>query len=265
MNNDVISFQNFSFTYRTHPVLENVNLAIAAGVYVSIIGPNGAGKSTLLKCLNRIVKGGRGAIEILGKDIHGYSQKQIGRFIAYVSQIHEQMIPYTVFEFVLMGRYPYLSPFMPIGRKQKTIVEEALAMLHIEEFAGRPMTDLSGGERQKVYLAAAFAQQPQILLLDEPTAHLDPKYHIEIQQLISKISKKQKITVLHVTHDLNHIFYWSEQVVAIKEGRVLFDGPAGQVLTKDNLNRLFQTEFLIAPHPESNIPFIVPEIHSHAD
>ena len=256
---EAVKISQFSFYYGQKVILHDIDLSVKEGEYVSIIGPNGAGKSTLLKCLNRIIKGGHGSIELFGKDLQEYSQKELGRLIGYVSQTREQVFPYTVSEFVLMARYPYLSPLSRVSKEDTRVVEEALSMTNTTDFAHRKVSTLSGGERQKVYLAGALAQQPKILLLDEPTTHLDPRYHADIQQTISKICVRLKMTILHVTHDFSHIAFWSRKVIAIKGGRVHSIGTPDEILTRDRLKDIFETDFLLIPHPATRHNIIVAE------
>lgn len=259
MNNAAITIEQFSFNCGPKEILHDINLSVEEGEYVSIIGPNGAGKSTLLKCINRIIRGGRGAMELFGKDVQKYSQKELGRLIGYVSQTREQVFPYTVLEFVRMARYPYSSPLSRVSKEDTRVVEEAMAMTDTTDFAQRKVSTLSGGERQKVYLAGALAQQPKILLLDEPTTHLDPRYHAEIQQAISGICARLKMTILHVTHDFCHIAFWSRKVIAIKAGCVHATGTPDEILTRERLKDIFETDFLLIPHPSTHHNIIVAE------
>lgn len=260
MNKQAIVIDRCSFSYGTKKVLDNVSFFVQEGEYVSIIGSNGAGKSTLLKCINRIIKGATGSIEILGKPLSQYTQKELAQKVSYVSQNHDQVFPYTVYEFVLMGRYPYLSPFSRISKKDKEAVEEALALTGSSQFIHRKVFSLSGGERQKVYLAGALVQEPRILLLDEPTTHLDPKYQIEIQKTIINICSKLRIAVLHVTHDLAHLFFWSHKILALKSGQLIFNGIPEDILNDENLKTIFDAEFLLAAHPSSNQKIILPKV-----
>lgn len=256
---DAVNIRGFFFNYGPKEILRDINLSIGQGEYVAMIGPNGAGKSTLLKCLNRIARGGRGSVELFGKDLNQYSQKEIGRLIGYVSQNREQEFPYTVFEFVLMARYPYLTPLARVSKEDQRVVAQVLEMTGMREFAQRKVSTLSGGERQKVYLAGALAQQPKILLLDEPTTHLDPKYHSEIQSTISRICTDSKITILHVTHDFSHIAFWSRRVIAIKGGGVHSSGTPDEILTANSLKDIFEIDFLLVPHPSTRHNIIVVE------
>ena len=260
LNQNALTVTNFSFSYNTRPILREVSFSVACGDYVSIIGPNGVGKSTLLKSMVRILQGGTGTIEVLGKPLAQYSQKELGRCISYVSQTHDTVFPYTVREFVSMGRYPYMNPLSRLTKDDQRVIDEVMRQTGVDCFAERSVATLSGGERQKVYIAGALAQQPRILLLDEPTTHLDPKYHADIQQTISRIAREQGITVLHVTHDLNHIQYWSHQVIALKEARVIFQGSPKEVLTKENLKAIFDVNFMLIDDPHSQKKIVVTDM-----
>lgn len=254
-----LSVENLSFSYNGRQTLQDIFLNIEEGEYVSVIGPNGAGKSTLLKCINRILKAPEGTVKLFGREVSAYGQKEIGRLTGYVAQNCDHLFPYSVYEFVLMGRYPYLRPLSRASGEDKKIVEETLRVTGTAGFASRQVRHLSGGERQKVYLAGALAQRPKILLLDEPTAHLDPKFHMEIQQLITQIAREFGITVLHVTHDLNYILSWSTKVVAVNGGRCALEGRPQEVLTRENLRKIFDTEFFLLDHPSRPVRIIVPE------
>jgi len=260
MEKEILSIQDLSFSYGTNKTLDRVSLSVTEGEYVSIIGPNGAGKSTMLRCLNRIIKGGEGKVTLCGRDLHACDQKELGRMIGYVSQNRDHTFPYTVYEFVMMGRYPYLSPLSRVSKKDKEAVDQALLMTGTTLFAHRKVHSLSGGERQKVYLAGALAQQPKILFLDEPTTHLDPRYQVEIQQTIAGLCA-QGMTILHVTHDLNHIFFWSHKVLALKEGRVHTIGLPVEVLTRENLKAIFDTDFILLSDPTTDQTVILPKVH----
>ena len=254
-----LRIEGFSFSYNKKKIIDDISLSVQAGEYVSIIGANGAGKSTLIKCINRILKDGKGKIEIFGEEIKKFSQKILGQLIGYVPQSSEPSFSYTVREFVTMGRYPYLNPFTKISKDDKKVVDEVIEMTALEAVAERSLQHLSGGEKQKVYIAACLAQQPKILLLDEPTNHLDPRHQLDIQRTISDISKKLGITILQITHDLNHCVYWSQKIIALKEGKVVGDGPPHHVITTSTLRKIFDTDFHIISDPLSKRKIVVPK------
>ena len=254
----VLDVRGFSFRLGRKEILRDVSFSAARGEYLSIVGPNGAGKTTLLKCVDRLLVGGTGRIDVFGRPLESYAQKELARRISYVPQADGRVIPFTVRQFVLMGRYPYLSPFSSIDKEGRNAVDEALDMTGSAEFADRRLDTLSGGERQKVYVAAALAQGSDILLLDEPTTFLDYRHQAEIRDLLSRVNQQSKATIVCVTHDLNRAVLDSDRIVALGAGRVLFSGPPAEIMKSDVLERLFQTPFLLTPHPQTAIPVIVP-------
>ena len=259
-NKNILKIDDFSFSYNGENVIEAINLSFQEGDYVSIIGPNGAGKSTLLKCINRILTGGQGHIELYGKELRKYSQKSLAQLVGYVPQTVEPVFSYSVREFVSMGRYPYLKPFARLSKDDENVVDEAIRITGLSSFVHRNINQLSGGEKQKVYIAACLAQQPKILLLDEPNNHLDPKHRIEVQQTISDISRKLNITIVHVTHDLSHITYWSQKIVALHDGKIAFAGPPQDLISTDCLKKLYDTNFHLIPDPKTEETIIIPSV-----
>jgi len=211
----------------------------------------------LLKCVNRILCADKGRIELFGRNINEHSQKDLGRMIGYVPQTQEYAFSYTVREFVTMGRYSYLSAFSGISGHDRTIVDEAIELTGLNAFRERTIHQLRGGEKQKVYIAACLAQQPKILLLDEPTNHLDPKHQFDVQRTIADISSKFNCTIVQVTHDLSHIAHWSQKIIAMNEGRIVFNGPPDDVITSPNLRKLYNAEFHLIPDPDSKQTMII--------
>lgn len=254
----VLDVREFSFRLGRKEILRDVSFTAACGEYLSIVGPNGAGKTTLLKCIDRLLVGGTGRIEIFGRPLESYRQKDLARRISYVPQADGRVIPFTVRQFVLMGRYPYLSPFSSIDKEGRRAVDDALQMTHSAELADRRLDTLSGGERQKVYIAAALAQGADILLLDEPTTFLDYRHQAEIRDLLSRVNQQSKATIVCVTHDLNRAVLDSDRIVAIVAGRVLFSGTPAEIMKPDVLETLFRTPFVLTPHPQAAIEVIVP-------
>ena len=224
------------------------------------MGPNGAGKSTLLKCLMQIYRGGSGELLVQGRRIDQFGQKELATKISYVPQTVRERLPFSVHEFVCMGRYPYTSPFSPLDTKDLEIADCALDLTGMSSFRHRQMDSLSGGERQKALLAAALAQETEILLLDEPTAFLDPKHEDEIYHLLSKINRQDGKTILIVTHDINHAALMSDHILAMKNGSVTFFGESQAFMQPEVLEALFDKRFLLIPHPKTGTPVVISDV-----
>jgi ABC-type cobalamin/Fe3+-siderophores transport system ATPase subunit len=254
----VLEAKNFSFSIGEKEILRDVSFAVRRGEYVAIAGPNGAGKTTLLKCFDRIFTGGAGELLIDGISRDRFRQKAIARLVAYVPQADSRTIPFTVEQFLLMCRYPYLSPFASVKKTDRLAVSEAMMQTNTAQFAGRPISTLSGGERQKVYIAAALAQGAHIWLLDEPTTFLDYNRQNEILSLLASVNKDFGVTILAVTHDLNHAVLEADRVVALKAGVVVFNGEPTGIMKHDVLEQIYDTPLLMVEHPLKNISMIVP-------
>jgi len=239
-------------------ILREIGFCVAAGERLSVIGPNGAGKTTLLKCLLRIVPAHAGRILVAGRPLADYSQRELAQQMSYVPQLEGRFFPYTVREFVTMGRYPYLRPFRSVTREDERAVAEALERTATAAFVERRLETLSGGERQKVFIAAALAQQARILLLDEPTAFLDYRHQVEVERILHDVNRDTGVTVVAVTHDLNGALAWSERVLALKDGTVAFDGPVQDLVQGGALERIYGIGFCQAEHPDGGPPLLVP-------
>ena len=257
MSQSVYTLENLHYTIAKTSILSDVSLTVQQGSCLAIIGPNGAGKTTLLKCLNRILRPDSGTISLNGTPLQKLDQRTIARQVAYVPQASSIPFTMTVFDFVLLGRYPHLSPFTTISAEDKTAVEDALRITGIDAFRDRQLDTLSGGERQTAYIAAALAQGGDTLLLDEPTTYLDYAHQMDVLALIGKLHKKENKTVILVTHDINHAIAVSDHIVALREGRVIFNDTPEALLEGDTLRTIYDTEFEIHPR-EAAAPIVVP-------
>ncbi|HKL21367.1 MAG TPA: ABC transporter ATP-binding protein [Tichowtungia sp.] len=224
-------------------ILRGISMSVRSGEYVSIIGPNGAGKSTLMRCLLGMYPY-EGSVKISGSECEQTDPKELAKTVSYVPQTHDIEFPLPVFDFVMMGRYPYLSPLAPAQKKDIDAVEKAMEITGTTVFRDRLMRTLSGGERQKVYIAAALAQETPIMLLDEPATFLDWKHQADIMQLLKKINTDCGATVLAVNHDLNSAAHWSDRIIALKDGSVLLDGIPEKIIQPGPLKQLFETVFI---------------------
>lgn len=256
----ILEVKNFHYFFDGRPVLADLNFSLPAGAYLSIIGPNGAGKTTLLKCLLRLHESGhsQGRILVKQKDLGRYRQKDLARLLSYVPQAGGWIPPFSVREFVSLSRYARKSLNGP-GRDGQAAVEQALAMTGLNNLAERPLRTLSGGERQKAYLAAALAQEAQIMLLDEPAAALDPKQAAEVNSLLRQLNQEQSLTMLTVTHNLSHPFYMDSQVLLLGQGRQVYFGPAAGLADLSLLNQTYGHEFTLFSHPVTGRPAILSE------
>jgi len=258
--NVVLETRKFSYRVGDKEILRDVSFQIRRGEYVSIVGPNGAGKTTLLKSLDRLIMDGSGDIEICGIPRKKWLQKDLARLVTFVPQADSRMVPFTVEQFLLMCRYPYLSPFATVGENDRKVVHEAMVGTDTLLFAKRRLDTLSSGERQRVYIAAALAQGAHIWLLDEPTTFLDYHHQEEILSLIALANKRYDVTVVIVTHDLNHAVLESDRILGLRDGQLVFYGPPDQTMKPDVLQRIYGTPLLMVEHPHAKLPMIVPRM-----
>ena len=239
-------------------ILRGISLEIREGEYLSILGPNGSGKTTLLKCLIRILKGHSGMIRIAGRRVETFPQRELARLIAYVPQADGHSSPLTVEEFLFLARYPYLSPFANTGPIDQDAVRLALETTEIGHLASRSLATLSGGERQKAFIAAALAQDTKVILLDEPTTFLDPKHDAEIRRLLGRINRERGVTLVSVTHDINAAILAGGRIAALKNGTLVFCGEPRAFLQQDVLKDLYGTAFCFVVHPETGTRLVLP-------
>jgi iron complex transport system ATP-binding protein len=222
-----LTVANIDFSYSSHPVLSDVNFSLNPGEVMCVLGVNGAGKSTLLKCLNRILRPQRGSVLVEGEDLLLMSQNGVARRMGYVPQRHPET-RMSVFEAVLMGRKPHIR--WSLAADDYTLVENIIMQMGISHLAMRPVSDLSGGELQKVIIARALAQSPAILLLDEPTSNLDLKNQLEVMRLICRIVETRNLSAVVAIHDLNIAMRFADRFVFLKDQRI------HAVATKDDLD-----------------------------
>ncbi len=225
-------------------ILGPLDLAVGRGESLAVVGPNGAGKTTLLRLLAGVLSPSEGTRRFAGLPFEEHTRKGLARRIAYVPQLRPVRVPLTVEEVVLLGRYPHLGALqLAPARHDFEAVAEALAVVEIEPLRHRPVDELSGGERQAVYIAAALAQEAEVLILDEPTTHLDPRHQREIAALVPRLRRDAGRTVITATHDLNFAALTASRIVALQEGRVLASGSPAEILSPEVLEALFHAPF----------------------
>ncbi len=245
------------FSYLDGLILHDINLSIKTGEMVGLLGPNGSGKTTLIKLASGILKPNQGEIKLDGSSLSRLSRKSVARSLAVVPQQFHIPYAFTVGEIVMLGRIPFLKAFAEESKVDRQSVSSALELIGISELKERRFDELSGGERQKVILAMALAQQPRLLLLDEPTTHLDIAHQVEILELVRKLNVEQGITVISAMHDLNLASLYFDRLILLKKGRVWADGTPAQVLTEDIIRDVFSASVRVEPHPVTGAPHII--------
>jgi len=239
--NTILEFEHINFSYeRSSPFIDGISFSVSNGEFIGLLGANGSGKSTILKLAGGILKASNGRINLWGKSIQSYKNKDRAKLLSYLPQILDMNIPFTVKELVSMGLYPYDIP-------PELTVDEALEMVGLGDKAESLITNLSGGERRRVYIAMTLLQGAGLLLLDEPLANLDIKYQIEFLKLLRILQKERNIAVFMALHDIN-IALQFEKIILIKEGKVLSIGKPEAVLTEDLLKLAFDVEVEIRRH-----------------
>ncbi|WP_457573108.1 ABC transporter ATP-binding protein [Desulfolithobacter sp.] len=228
--------------YNGRAVLEGIDLEFGVGQFISLLGPNGAGKTTLLRTLSRHLAPVRGSIRVMGRSLAELRQMELARTMAVV--LTERVAPplFSAFQFVALGRYPYTGFLGRLQKRDQEIVHRALEAVHARDLAEREFASLSDGERQKVLVARALAQEPAILLLDEPTAHLDLRHRLEVMAILRDLCRSQGITVLASLHDVDIAAKVSDQVILVRDGAVTDQGSPEEVLCQENVARLYDLD-----------------------
>jgi iron complex transport system ATP-binding protein len=257
----MIKVEKLSFSYNGNYVINDINFIAKRGEFVGILGPNGAGKSTLLKLIDRLIIPQSGNIYIEERLIKNFSRKELAQKIAFVQQDFKTAFNFTVLDIVLMGRYPHQESYFTYNKHDKEIVVKAMEATDCEHLMSRDFYSLSGGERQRVVLASALAQEPDILLLDEPTTALDLKHQIHFYKIIRKLQSENNMTILNVTHDINLLIQFCDRFIIIKDGHVVSDGGIADIIRKEILQEVYGTSLEMIIHPQSKRPVVLPTFY----
>ena len=250
----IISAENISFSYAAKPVMERVSFSIDEAQIVAIIGPNGSGKTTLLKIINGTLFPNAGRMLIDDKETNRWSRKEIARKVAIVPQETAVTFPFYAEEIVLMGRFPHLSNYRFEDKKDYRIVREAMEKTDTLAFASRRFHELSAGERQRVLIARALAQEPEVLLLDESTVFLDLKHQAQFLTLLRQLNTAQKLTVIFVTHDVNLAAQNANSIILLDSGKIYAIGMPAEVITAVNIKEVYDVNALIDQNPHDGSP-----------
>ena len=236
---DCITVDNLTFAYDKRVIFNDLSVAFPQGGFCSILGPNGSGKTTLLKCVVGLLQPGGGTITLNGRALTEYKKTELAREIAYVPQYQDIVFDISVFDYVMLGRNPYQTPWEMQRLEDKEVVEEMLQRCKVWNYRDSLMQALSGGERQRVMVARAMAQQTGIMLLDEPLANIDVTHKFEIMDILQQLNEEQGVSILIILHDLPIAKAYSKQVLLLKEGKMLHFGDTDAVLTEENIRNCF--------------------------
>ena len=254
----IIDTRSISMNFRNKSILSDVTFKVSAGEFFVIIGPNGAGKTSLLKVLSGLQKAQQGSVTIKGANINKYSRRNLSRILAIVPQQIEVGFPFTVSETVIMGRTPHLGILGMESKNDFHIAKEAMKFTEVNHLAERKLFQLSGGELQRVIIARAICQQPEIILLDEPTTALDPAHQLKIMDLMERFRKQYNTTIIMVSHDLNLASMYGDRLLLLKEGGIIKTGDPKTVLNKSLLEESYGCKMLIDENPLGQVARITP-------
>ena len=256
----ILEASEVSFAYRgqARPVLDAVSLTVKPRVIVGLLGPNGSGKTTLLRMLSGTLRPDSGRVVLDSAPLSAFSRRDMARRIAVVPQETHSAFDFTALDIVLMGRYPHLGAFELEGASDLAIARDALAATGTSTLESRRFATLSGGEKQRVVVASALAQASDVLLLDEPTASLDLGFQFEIAALLTRLNRDRGVTMVVSTHDLNLAATLCTELILLKNGRVLAQGPTAAVLTSANVRTLYGIDADVSIHPRAGHLTVVP-------
>lgn len=239
-------------------ILNNINLSFEKGKFYSIVGPNGSGKTTLLKNILKLIEVDKKTVFIDKNDVTQLKSNELSKLVSYVPQNTNIEFNFSVLDIVMMGRNPYLKRFQAESKNDYEIAEKAMNITNIWNLKDRGINTLSGGERQRVIIARALTQSTDIILLDEPISQLDIHHQINLMNLLKELTEKMNITVITVIHDLNYAIQYSDYLIFLNEGKVFSCGYPEEVITKENLNKVYNMDFHIMKNSLTNKPIILP-------
>lgn len=252
-----IACEQVSWAFHTELVLDGIDIQIASGSFTSIIGPNGSGKTTLLRRIARLLSPGPGRIAIDGMELTTLTRNELARKMGIVHQSEGSSYHFTVYDAVMMGRYPHVDRFSPYSSKDIQHVEKAMGLTGTTHLRDHLITEVSGGEHRRILIARALAQGSDLMILDEPTAFLDPHHQLEILSLLRDLVEERQVTIVCVLHDLNSALVYSDQVIMLNRGRVHAAGPPEEVITLESLKTVYAIEGRFIPDPFTGRPHIV--------
>ncbi|MCS6927714.1 MAG: heme ABC transporter ATP-binding protein [Candidatus Binatia bacterium] len=259
----LVECEGVRFAYGPIQVLTDLSLSVGQGELFGLLGPNGSGKSTVVRLLSRVLSPCRGIIRFSGKDLREYRREELARQIAVVPQETHVELPFSVLEVVLMGRAPHLKGFGFERARDLAVAYRAMEQTGVRTLAARKIHELSGGERQRVMLARAFAQEPRLLLLDEPTAFLDIKHQVEVYDVVKELCRREGLTVVAALHDINLAALYCDRVGLLRAGRLFCCGTPEEVFTDSNIETVYETEVHVGLNQSTGTIYVLPLAAAH--
>lgn len=252
----ILAAEKLSCGYGGDDVLRDVDLGVRPGELLAVAGPNGSGKSTLVRALSRVLRPRAGRVTLEGRDLYALAPRDCARALAVLPQEAAVEFEFSCGEIVLLGRAPHLGRFQAERAEDRLAAQAAMERTGTWELRDRSILEISGGERQRVFLARAFAQEPRVLLLDEPTAHLDLAYQVEILRIARRQASERGVAVLAVLHDLNLATAFADRMALLFRGRVAAAGTPEEVVREAALREIYGADVAVKPHPETGRPFV---------
>ncbi len=257
-NEAIIEVNDLGFSYGPSAVLKNVTFLVEAGEFLGILGPNGSGKTTLLRCMTGTLKPSCGEVFLDGRRLFSMKRREVAKMVAVLPQEPATDFGFTVQEFVSMGRLPHLERFEKEGPCDQKKTKWAMEVTNTYNLRGRLITSLSGGEVQRVFLAKALAQDPRILFLDEPIAHMDMNYQVEMLDTVRSLNQECGLTVVAIMHEANLAAAYCDSLLLLSEGTVFDKGPIERVFTVENIEKLYGLDVIMLRHPVSGTGLVFP-------
>lgn len=252
----ILDIQDLNAGYGNGDIVKNVTFSLSSGEFMSILGRNGSGKSTLIKAIQGLLKDTSGRISVNGKDISALKSSEKAQQIAYVPQLFQAAFEFTVEEIILMGRYVHQGKFSATSAHDKRIIQEIMDVTETSPLKHKKIVHLSGGERQRVFIARALAQDTPLLFLDEPSAHLDISYQVEIYRILKRLQEEKNKTILSAEHNINLAVPYSNTLLFLKSGRIHSLGPPEELVTKKNIQEVFHADVDVRKNLHSGLPEI---------
>ena len=253
----MIKIKELTVGYLRKEVIQNLSVDFKQGEFCALLGPNGAGKSTLLKSIIGFLIPENGEVLIRNKSVSNWNKNDLARNISFIPQDFKLQFDYLVEDLVLMGRFPYVGYWQSYSQKDEEITKNVLKQLDLFKLRKKQFSQLSGGERKRVTIARALVQETDILLMDEAFANLDINHQLEIMQLLSEINLKQKKLIILVSHNINLASEYCQRILMMKHGKLIADGHPEEIITTENLKKLYETDLKIIPNPITGKPNLI--------